>query len=146
MQTSGSPAPSAAARQLVEQFSAELELLALEDSELVADLCRHVLAAIARETSGPDSGALTLGVDQAGAIALSVLTGAVAIAEEQVDGGAAERRAHALRRTDELAGLIAQLAEREPRYVESMSTRRLVGAVARRRTHRPRTGRAVLRE
>ena len=96
-----SPSSGTTAPGLAQLFDAELADLGVEDTELVPDLRAHVLAAIDGETAGPEPQP-TLSVDQAGAVAFSVLTGVTSLAGSGEAGG---RRALALRRADELAAL-----------------------------------------
>jgi hypothetical protein len=129
-----SPA-SATGLELAQRFRAELDGLDVEDTELVDDLCAHVLAAIDEETSGAEPQP-TLSVDQAAAVAFSVLTGAASLSgpEGEVDG----RRALALRRAEELAALHAEIDRRRAEDVGSMSAARLARAALRRRPRRRR--------
>jgi hypothetical protein len=130
------PAPSpvsATGLVLAERLRAELDGLEIEDTELVDDLSPHVVAAIDAETSGPEPQP-TLSVDQAAAVAFSVLTGVVSLTGpgDEVDG----RRALALRRAEELAALHAEIASRRAQDVASMSALRLARTALRRRPRR----------
>jgi hypothetical protein len=128
------PAPaSATGPEFTQRLRAELDGLDVEDTELVDDLIAHVVAVIDAETPGAEPQA-TLSVDQAAAVAFSVLTGATSLPgpEGEVDG----RRALALRRAEELAALRAEIVSRGAEDVASMSTVRLARAALRRRPRR----------
>jgi hypothetical protein len=130
------PAPSpvsATGLQLAQRLRAELDGLEIDDAELVDDLGAHVVAAIDAVTGGPEPQP-TLSVDQAAAVAFSVLTGADSLAERGDE--AAGRRALALQRAEELAALHAEIASRRGEDVASLSAVQLVRTVLRRRPRR----------
>ena len=125
--TSGTTGPG-----LAQLFDAELAHRGVEDTERVPDLRAPVQAAIDGETAGPEPQP-TLSVDQAGAVAFSVLTGVTSLAGS---GEADGPRALALRRADELAALEAEIATRRAEDVASMTAVQLARTVLRRRPRR----------
>lgn len=127
-----SPSSGTTGPGLAQLFDAELADLGVEDTELVPDLRAHVLAAIDGETAGPEPQP-TLSVDQAGAVAFSVLTGVTSLAGSGEAGGP---RALALRRADELAALQAEIVTRRAEDVASMTAVQLARTVLRRRPRR----------